>query len=76
MIYKIFLWHCLYFQIFLLLLPVLPAPDRRLPGVAPLRGERQVGPERGRAQVRWSSCRLQALQGSLITIHFKQVVSA
>ena len=65
--YKIFLCNSLYFQIFLLLLPVLPAPDCRLPRLAPLRGERQVGPERGRAQVQWSSFQAHK-ESSLITI--------
>ena len=33
------------FQVFLLLLPLLPAPDGGLPCIPPLCGERQVGPE-------------------------------
>ena len=38
------------FQVFLLLLPLLPASHRGLPRIPPLRGERQVGSERGRSQ--------------------------
>ena len=38
------------FQVFLLLLPLLPPLDGSLPRIPPLCGERQVGSERGRSQ--------------------------
>ena len=38
------------FQVFLLLLPLLPPLDGGLPRIPPLCGERQVGSERGRSQ--------------------------